>query len=394
MERRPPSAAARQVDVVILGAGPVGAALALALQERGVSVAVLDARRAPEAARDPRALALSYGSRLLLERLGVWSLLGEVFPIRVVHVSETGSAMRTQLTCADAGVPMLGYVVGYGHLMSALNERLQAVCLSFISAIADPRVDPFPDGIVVRFTREGGAMEIKARLLVVADGGAAAERLGFEIASRHYRQAAVIARVQAEIAPSGIAFERFTPEGPVALLPCGCDYALVWTVEPRRAAALAALEADAFCAALQARFGNRVGRFRAVGSRSVFPLALRRARDIVGPRTVLVGNAAHTLHPVAGQGLNLGLRDAWELAEHVADAPRGEIGDPAFLAGYRRRRSFDVTAGVAVTDTLVRVFSNANPLLRWARTAGLAGLELLPPAKRFFARRMIFGARG
>ncbi|MEW5709699.1 MAG: FAD-dependent monooxygenase [Pseudomonadota bacterium] len=388
------SSAPPSVDVAVLGAGPVGASLALALARRGLSVVALDTRGLEEAQQDPRVLALSHGSRLILERLDVWPLLREVSPIRVVHVSEQGAWPRVELTGAEAGVPVLGYTVEYGRLMAALAERLQATCaLLYLPGVGEPRIEACHDGVAVGFRHRDEPRAFRARLLAVADGGATAGRLGFEIASRDYRQSALTARVRADSAPAGVAFERFTPEGPVALLPCVNDYALIWTAVPERAAALAALAPDAFCAALQERFGHRLGRFRAVEGRAVFPLVLRRARDIVGPRTVLVGNAAHTLHPVAGQGLNLGLRDAWELAEHLAQAPREEIGDPAHLHRYRRRRSLDVGAGVAFTDTLVRVFSNDNLLMRWGRTAGLAGLGLLPPARRFLARRMIFGPR-
>jgi 2-octaprenyl-6-methoxyphenol hydroxylase len=388
------SSAIPSVDVAVLGAGPVGAALALALVRHGLCTAVLDTRGPEEAQQDPRVLALSHGSRLLLERVGVWPLLREVTPIRVVHVSEQGTWPRVALTSAEAGVPVLGYTVEYGRLMAAFVERLRdAHALFYLPAVGEPWIRASREGVTVGLRHRDGAGALQARLLAVADGGATANRLGFEMASRDYHQCALTARVRADVAPSGVAYERFTPEGPVALLPCTNDYALIWTVGPERAAALAALAPEAFCAALQERFGHRLGCFRAVGHRAVFPLVQRRARDVVGARTVLLGNAAHTLHPVAGQGLNLGLRDAWELAEHLAQAPRDSIGDPAHLERYRQKRSLDVELGVAFTDTLVRLFSNANPLLRWGRTAGLAGLGLLPPARRFLARRMIFGAR-
>ncbi len=394
MNGLPSSCGVLSADVAVLGAGPVGAALSLALARRGLYTAALDARPMEEAQGDPRILALSHGSRLFLDWLDVWPLLREASPIRAVHVSERGAWPRVELTSAEAGVPVLGYTVEYGQLMTALAERLHSTSFLFYRpAVGEPRVEASQDGVTVSWHSRDGTGALRARLLVVADGGSTAGRLGFEIADRDYHQSALTARVRADSVPSGVAFERFTPEGPVALLPCTNDYALIWTTGPKRAAALAQMAPEAFCAALQKSFGHRLGRFQAVERRAVFPLVLRRARDIVGPRTVLVGNAAHTLHPVAAQGLNLGWRDAWELAEQLAQAPRDEIGDPAYLHRYQRSRSLDVGAAVAFTDTLVRVFSNADRLTRWGRAVGLAGLGLLPPARRFLARRMIFGPR-
>jgi 2-octaprenyl-6-methoxyphenol hydroxylase len=197
--------------------------------------------------------------------------------------------------------------------------------------------------------------------------------------------------VQAEQAHRGRAWERFTPEGPLALLPHGAGYALVWTAPPDRAARLAALDTAAFLDELHASFGGRLGAFVGAGERSAFPLALRYRREETRPRSLAVGNAAQTLHPVAGQGFNLGLRDAWELALLAREAP--DPGSEGFIGDFRRARALDRRAGIQFTDGLVGVFSNADPLLCLGRGAGLLALDLLPPARRFIARRMIFGAR-
>jgi 2-octaprenyl-6-methoxyphenol hydroxylase len=213
---------------------------------------------------------------------------------------------------------------------------------------------------------------------------------------RDYGQSAIVAQVRTEIAHRGIAWERFTADGPLALLPFSDGaFALVWTVPAARAPGLAAASGEHFLAALAARFGDRLGRFIDAGPRSSFPLRLwYRKSNTPGPRVVAIGNAAQTLHPVAGQGLNLGLRDAAELAALVARSDGASVGDPAFLAAFRAARRVDRFSTIGVTDFLVNVFSNSSPLLRAARGAGLVALDLVPPARRLFARRMMLGARG
>jgi 2-octaprenyl-6-methoxyphenol hydroxylase len=193
-----------------------------------------------------------------------------------------------------------------------------------------------------------------------------------------------------------VAYERFTPDGPVALLPSGEYFALVWTVSPSLAQEILSLDDAAFLARLHAHFGNRLGKFVETGKRAGFPLALKYATPVTACRTVLIGNAAQTLHPVAGQGFNLGLRDAWELADEIIAPPLSplELGTPSMLARYGERRRVDSSAGRIFTDSLVRLFSNDDPLLSSMRSLGLSALDCLPQAKRFVARRMMFGARG
>jgi 2-octaprenyl-6-methoxyphenol hydroxylase len=190
-----------------------------------------------------------------------------------------------------------------------------------------------------------------------------------------------------------VAYERFTPDGPVALLPSGEYFSLVWTVSPAAAEEILALDDAAFLDRLHGHFGDRLGEFVETGKRSGFPLALKYANPITACRTVLVGNAAQTLHPVAGQGFNLGLRDAWELAEEIIASPTG-IGTPAMLARYSDKRRMDSGLGRTFTDSLVKLFSNDNPVLDVMRSMGLSVLDCLPQAKRLVARRMMFGARG
>jgi 2-octaprenyl-6-methoxyphenol hydroxylase len=202
-----------------------------------------------------------------------------------------------------------------------------------------------------------------------------------------------VAEVTAERPRHGVAWERFTPEGPLALLPHSDRYALVWSLRPGGASELLGLSDRDFLSRLRETFGGRLGDFRSVSRRATFPLSLRRGPITPAPRTLAVGNAAQTLHPVAGQGLNLGLRDAWELAQMLLDVSKEEIGSSEFLARYARGRRVDRYAGIGFTDFLVRAFSNSIPPLALIRGAGLAVLDTLPPARRFLARRMIFGAR-
>jgi len=367
----------QEVDVAIAGGGPVGCALALALSGSAVSVA----RIAGEADFADRPIALSYGSRLILERLGAWSSVRSN-PIQTIHVSQQGFG-RTVMHCSDYGLPALGYVTAYSELVAQLAGRTAASAQSLKDwKSAD-------NEIVLRLSRGEDEAGMRARLLVLADGGQNRRTRNV----RDYRQQAIVAEVTAEHPRAGVAWERFTAEGPLALLPFEDRYALVWSVRPASAVELLGLSDSDFLARLREIFGGRLGNFTSVGPRSTFPLSLRYGKIVPATRVLAIGNAAQTLHPVAGQGLNLGLRDAWELAQMLLDAAQEEIGAPRLLARYARSRSLDRYAGIGFTDFLVRIFSNSLAPLALARGAGLAALDAVPPARRFLARRMIFGAR-
>jgi 2-octaprenyl-6-methoxyphenol hydroxylase len=381
---------AEAVDILIAGGGPVGAALALALEGSGHSVVLAEARSADSGGArsadfgDARPIALSYASRLILERLNAWSGL-PVTPIETIHVSQQGGFGRTLIRAADCGLPALGYVASY-------NELQQSVLAAPCSArrLFGARLTAF-DGTTAAVQTQDGELALAPRLTVFADGARIADGRAAPTYRKDYRQTAVVAWVKTAQAHRGRAWERFTPEGPLALLPHAARYGLVWTTTPDRAARLCALDTPAFLAELHASFGDRLGAFIEAGERAAFPLALRYQRDESRPRSLSVGNAAQTLHPVAGQGFNLGLRDAWELARLARDAR--DPGSDSFCARYRRTRALDRRAGIRFTDSLVGLFSNSNPLLRFGRGAGLLALDLLPFARRLVARRMIYGAR-
>jgi 2-octaprenyl-6-methoxyphenol hydroxylase len=381
---------AEAVDILIAGGGPVGAALALALEGSGHSVVLAEARSAESDGTcstdsgDARPIALSYASRLILERLDAWSGLAAT-PIETIHVSQQGGFGRTVIRASDCDLPALGYVTSYDDLQRSLRAT---PCSA--RRVSGARLTGF-DGATATLQTRDGELAFAPRLAVFADGARIADERATTGFHKDYRQSAVVAWVKTEQAHRGRAWERFTPEGPLALLPYATRYGLVWTTNPERAARLCALDTPAFLAELRAAFGDRLGAFTEAGERSAFPLALRYQREETRSHCISVGNAAQTLHPVAGQGFNLGLRDAWELA-HLARATR-EPGSDSFCTRYRRARALDRRAGIGVTDSLVGLFSNSNPLLRFGRGAGLLGLDLLPFARRFVARRMIYGVR-
>jgi 2-octaprenyl-6-methoxyphenol hydroxylase len=377
-------------DVLVVGGGPVGATLTLALRGSGLAVGLLEAR-APHAAADRRPIALSHGSRLILERLGVWERLAPATPILRIHVSQRGGFGRVEFNAREAGLPALGYVLEYGQLAAAFARTLEAGGGAQPIRATVSALEAGTAAAVVRFAVGGEPGDASARLLAVADGGALPVA---PVRTHDYGQAAVTARVTCGAPHRNVAYERFTAEGPLAILPDGEAVALVWTTTPEHAQQLCALTETGFLEQLQEGFGSRLGIFKGAGSRAWYPLALKIAARSTEPRTVVLGNAAQTLHPVAGQGLNLGLRDAWELAAMLRDCDRAEIGGPRQTQAYAARRRLDRGGGILFTDTLVRLFSNNSIPLRLARGLGLAVLGAVPPARDFVVRRMTFGARG
>ena len=382
-------------DVVIVGAGPVGATLALALADADLDVVVLDARAAGETPRGDRSLALSHGARLIFERIGVWGALAATpdaaTPITRIDVSQAGGFGTMQLTADEQGIPALGYVVSYRALQRALDAALARTPVALRHGVAVTAVGGTPAYAAV--TVEGDDAEpLLARLAAVADGtGATVSGI---VRRRHdYGQVALIAKVWTAAPHAGLAYERFTPDGPMALLPEGDHYGLVWTATPARAEALQAQDDETFLAELARRFGQRAGAFEKVAQRRSFPPAMEYASEPARARCVALGNAAQTLHPVAGQGFNVGLRDAWELAQIVLDTPRDALGDRAMIGRYLRARRTDRIAGIAFTHGLVGVFGNDAPLVRWPRGLALTLLGAVPAAKRAFTRAMLFGLR-
>ncbi len=373
------------VDVAIVGAGPVGMTLALALAGGPYSVCLIDAKARGAWAGDPRALALAHGSRQLLAGLQAWNS-DAATPIETIHVSQRGGFGQTLIDAADYALPALGYVMRYRDLAAALDTHLAADALLDNCRLGDLR--PNDSHIELTLLTAGGSRPLSARLLVHAEGTPADDP---DVRVFDYRQHAIVAEVRPDPPPGRRAWERFTPDGPLALLPLAADHSLVFTVPAAQATQLLSLDDAAFLAALRHQFGTRMD-FTATGPRAAFPLALRLRQQLCAPRQVWIGNAAQSLHPVSGQGFNLGLRDAWELAEALLAGP-GDPGNAAALAKYARGRRLDRLGSSVFTDGIVRVFSNDLPPLRVARGLGLLALDLLPPLRHFVAKRMIWGAR-
>ncbi|HET8692245.1 MAG TPA: 2-octaprenyl-6-methoxyphenyl hydroxylase, partial [Steroidobacteraceae bacterium] len=378
-------------DVAIAGGGMVGLSLAAAIGGLGLDVAVIEPV-APEADEQPsfdsRTTALSNGSRRVLEGIGAWRAVeAEATAIRRIHVSERGAFGTAVLTAAEQGVAALGHTIENRLLGRALRERVAALPRVRQVAARVAQVEAGADA--VRLGTDAGD-RIAARLLVAADGAQSAVRasLGIGATVDDYGQHAVIAHLDSTRFHEHTAYERFTPEGPIAVLPIRegrC--AVVWTLAPEAARRALGLADAEFLAELQAAFGLRLGRFSRVGRRQSYPLALTRAAQLTAPRAAILGNAAQSLHPVAGQGFNLALRDVAMLAELLADARGGDPGSPALLARYANWRGPDREAVVRFTDTLVRGFALDLAPLRQARGSGLFLFDLLRPVKHEFARR-------
>jgi len=305
-------------DVLIVGGGMVGASLACALGEAGMHVAVIEAVRFQsdqQPSYDARTIALSHGSRRIFETLGIWDLIEPraICPINSIHVSDRGHPGLAHLDCADAGVDALGYVVENRAIGAALITRtgefdnIETACPATVSGIRFDTVSASLD-----CSTEQGERSLRGRLVVVADGGRSGlrEALGMHVQTDDYQQTAIVCNVTPGLDHQHCAYERFTDTGPLAVLPmndrrCWC----VWATRPDQVDELLGLSDDEFLARLQQRFGDRLGRFRRVGERLVYPLARNRVDLQFRERVVLIGNAAHTVHPVAAQGFNLGLRD-------------------------------------------------------------------------------------
>lgn len=387
----------RLFDIVIAGGGMVGASLALALRTYPGSVAVVDRRfaAARPAPLDVRCTAINEGSRRLFARLGVWPQLREfAAPIGAIHVSDRGHFGAARLCAGDYALPALGHVVENHRLQEVLGEALVAARnITLVDAAVENVASAGDDALTV--VVDGAP--VGARLLAVAAGARGlAQRLGMQSSERTYAQAAVVTNVVVTRPREGTAYERFTETGPVALLPLqGARYAVVMTVAETLRDALLSCPDRAFLGRLQDTFGWRLGRFTGCGERGAFSLSLARASDQVAPRRVLIGNAARTLHPVAGQGFNLALRDVAELAG-LLHGERGaqDPGAAALLQSFVERRRVDQRDTVALTDLLVRTFGNRHLPVVVARNLGLLAMDLLPPLRHWFARRTLGLGRG
>ncbi len=383
-----------RVQLAIIGGGLVGASLALALQAgakaRGWQIVLIEPFAPGDSYQpsyDARSTALSYGARQIYQRLGIWpSISQRAEPITQIHVSDRGCFGAARLSAGDEGVPALGYVVENAWLGHCLWQALDKDVISWRCPDEVVAMHNLGDGY--RLTLKDGA-SLDCDLAVLADGGRSGlrEQLGIAVTQQPYQQSALIANITPSEPHQGQAFERFTEAGPMAMLPLADNRcALVWTRPGPDAERLAALPERAFLDELQVAFGYRLGALCKVGARHLYPLALIEAQEQVRPHLVVLGNAAHSLHPIAGQGYNLSLRDTLQLAESLlaSSAPLGEL---ACLQDYLDRQRLDQQMTVGFSDQVTKLFTTGQPLIVAGRNLGLLGLDLLPPAKRWFARQ-------
>ncbi len=386
-------------DIVIVGGGLAGASLACALGGSGLRLAVIESqslRPVTAPTYDDRTLALAYGSRRIFEGMKLWQDIAAragATPIKRIHISDRGRFGIARLDAAEAGLEALGYVVetpGLGSVLYLALERSQAA--EFIAPAQMERLDFERDCVRIGLKQAGRDRVLSARLVVGADGGRSRvrEAVGIRAHSKDYGQTALVANVTPEHPPANVAYERFTDTGPLALLPMRehrCT--VVWSARRGEADAMLAWDDATFLHQLQERFGYRLGTFLRAGKRSAYPLTLMRVEPHVRARVALVGNAAHTVHPVAGQGFNLGLRDVATLSQVLVEAlQRGQdIGQIDVLAQYMKQRQQDTRMVSRFTDGLIQIFANSVPPLSVARNLGLIAADLLPPFKRALIRR-------
>tara|TARA_R110002111_G_scaffold35012_20_gene68994 strand:+ start:1356 stop:2561 length:1206 start_codon:yes stop_codon:yes gene_type:complete len=378
-------------DLIIVGGGMVGASLAYALKDSPLKIALIEAfnfKTTQQPSYDDRGIALSYGSQRIFDTMGLWSQLAPFSTtITDIHISDRGHFGATRLSAKAEQVPALGQVILARAMGQVLNQTLAE--LDTLDIICPNRV--------MALSQQANAVELtldderqlSAKLIVAADGANSTIRrlLDLSVTEQDYQQTAITANVSTERPHQGRAFERFTEYGPIALLPMPDNRcSLIWTVKSGDEVALDTLSDNAFLQRLQSEFGYRLGKFTQVGKRSHYPLKLTQTDQTIQDRIVFVGNAAHNLHPIAGQGFNLGLRDVIALA-HVLTENTHDCGAANVLHDYQQWQQADQDAVIKATDLLVKLFSNNNSLLGHARSAGLILLDNLPPAKHWLAQK-------
>ncbi len=390
----------KNYDIVIAGGGMIGTSLALALEPLGLSVAVIEAVARSEAAQpsfDERSTALSRSTQRMFEAIGIWpEVVAASTPITRIHVSDKGRFGSSRIEAEEQGVEALGYVVINRVLGDVLQTRLgQATGIDVLCPAKIVGVEQTEERSVATIELDQGkTQQLHARLLVAADGTHSSVRtmLGLDASQVGYGQRAVIGNLLPEKHIDNAAYERFTEHGPIALLPIkGQRAAFVWIVEEQDAERVLSLSDDEFLLELQALFGYRLGRFSKVGKRASYPLLLSEASELTAPRSVLVGNSAHGLHPVAAQGFNLGMRDVAALCDCVADAQASgdDIGGDEVLARYADWRRDDQSNLVRITDGLVKLFGSKSRPVQVMRNIGMLGFDMIPGMRAAFARRMM-----
>jgi len=397
-----------KADVVIAGGGLVGASLALALTTLKLRVVLIEAHpvgSTDQPSFDDRSTALSNGSRRIFDAIGVWPLIErEATPIRRIHISDQGRFAFARIDAKEQRLQALGFVVTNRVMGAALWRRLQEESVQVLAPARVISSETKSDHrVVICETGSDATVTVEAKLVIAADGAksVAREAAGIGSTSWDYGQHALVTNVFSQRFHDYVAYERFTTDGPLALLPMSEGrVGVVWTFAPAVAAQMQNLADQDFLARLQQAFGFRLGRFTRVGARHLYPLSLTRADEHIAARLAVVGNAAQALHPIAGQGFNLGLRDAASIAEVIADAIEApgrtgdfDAGDALLLDRYRDWRAADRQRIVGFTDGLVRIFTQPLGPVKLARNIGLLAFDLLPAAKDALSQ-LSLGAAG
>lgn len=382
-------------DLIIVGAGLAGNCLALALKDCGMSIAVVEAARREQLRNSPagdRALALAAGTVQLLQVLDAWDgVANKATAIKNIHISDRGHFGKTRLSADEQGVDALGYVIAARDIEEHLADLVEQTAVTCLYESRVAGLMSGQDAINVSLKRQSESLNLSAQLLVGADGGESTVRKLLDIPQQitEYGQTALVTTVQSQLVHHNTAYERFTEQGPLALLPItGRKLSVVWTRKHEQAEALMSSGEDEFMAELQACFGYRLGALQLVAPRRAFPLSLIRADSMVSGRAVIIGNAVHQLHPVAGQGFNLGIRDVAVLAEMLIQQHnnQADLGAVDLLNNYARLRQQDHGKTIGFTNQVVRIFSNDWLPVAALRNTGLALLDHIPFAKKLLAR--------
>ncbi len=390
-------------DMVIIGGGMVGSSFALALAKAidSASILMIDTHEISKKklpSFDDRSTALSFGSSQILSNSGVWEKLKkDANKIEKIQVSDKGHIGTTQLSSSDYDIDALGYVIENRVFGAVINDAIESTSsIDYLAPASVTKLTPKADGMVVELEKENYRQTIEASLVVLADGGRSplCSQLGINRDSVDYGQRALIANIQFQLPHQNQAFERFTDTGPLAVLPLASHdnenrASLVWTISNTQADEYASFDQSQLVSRLQERFGDRLGEIFKIGKLSSYPLSLVTAKEQIRPGLALLGNAAHTLHPVAGQGFNLALRDANALvASLILAREKGKsFGDMKVLQHYLDGQMKDQQQAILATDTLVRLFSNSSISKSLLRKCGLLSLELAPGFKQGFARQ-------
>ncbi|MDU0810689.1 MAG: UbiH/UbiF/VisC/COQ6 family ubiquinone biosynthesis hydroxylase [Burkholderia sp.] len=391
-----PSVTEKLFDIAIIGAGPVGLSLASWLTCRNASqnwsIALIDARNLTASSNNPCAIALSHGSRVLLDT-SAWP--SDVTPIKQIHISQRGYFGRLLIEHDEYNLEALGYVVRYESLIDTLTRVVKRTSVQWFTLTSVCSVRQDDDSVTLSLKTEKIVHKLRAKIVVNAEGGLFNKQLvKKDRYNRNYQQTAIVGVVTVSTPRPNMAWERFTSEGPLALLPLNglnqADYVLVWCCSSEKAIRRAVLPDNIFLLELSKAFGSKMGKFTKIIERTSFPLGLSVAKTLIDRRIIIIGNAAQTLHPVAGQGLNLGLRDAKTLADILLTYDQ----ETELLSRlFNTRRALDRWFTIGSTDILARLFTISFGPLSVIRSAALTALEFLPPLKSVIAHQMIFGQR-